>query len=106
MIGGAMNPVMDALAGGWSLSAFITIQSGQPLALFNNSALLADGNQRPNVVCSQLKSGLSYHEAAMTPRGSILNQNSLAIPEIMFLAMRLATSPICEPMVSATWTLR
>jgi Carboxypeptidase regulatory-like domain/TonB dependent receptor len=79
-IGGAMNPVMEAIAGGWSLSTFITIQSGQPLALFNSAALLADGNQRPNVVCSQLKSGLSYHEAAMTPGGSILNQNCFGDP--------------------------
>jgi hypothetical protein len=80
LIGGAMNPVMEALAGGWSLSTFITIQSGQPLALFNDAALLVDGNQRPNVVCSQLKSGLSYHQAAMTPGGSVLNQDCFADP--------------------------
>jgi hypothetical protein len=79
-IGGAMNPVMEAIAGGWSLSTFITIQSGQPLALSNSAALLADGNQRPNVVCSQLKSGLSYHQAAMTPGGSILNQDCFGDP--------------------------
>jgi hypothetical protein len=28
------------------------------------SPLLADGSQRPNVVCSQLSSGISYHQAA------------------------------------------
>jgi hypothetical protein len=78
-IGGSMNPVLDALAGGWSLSTFITIQSGQPLALFNDAALLADGNQRPNVVCSQLTTGLGYHEAARTG-GSILNQDCFGDP--------------------------
>jgi Carboxypeptidase regulatory-like domain/TonB dependent receptor len=80
LVGGAMNPVMEALVGGWSLSTFITIQSGQPLALYNSSALLADGNQRPNVVCSQLTTGLSYREAAMTPGGSVLNQACFADP--------------------------
>ena len=79
-IGGAMNPVMEAIIGGWSLSTFLTIQSGQPLALFNAAGLLADGNQRPNVICSQLKSGLSYHEAAKTPGGSVLNQDCFGDP--------------------------
>jgi len=79
-IGGALNPVVEAIVGGWSLSTFLTIQSGQPLALYNSAALLADGNQRPNVTCSQLKSGLSYHEAARTPGGSVLNQDCFGDP--------------------------
>jgi hypothetical protein len=79
LIGGAMNPVLDALVGGWSLSSFLTIQSGQPLAIFNSSGALADGNQRPNVVCSQLSSGLSYREAART-LGSVLNQDCFGDP--------------------------
>jgi hypothetical protein len=80
LIGGAMNPVLEALVGGWSVSTFITIQSGQPLALYNAAGLLADGNQRPNVVCSQLTTGLSYHEAARTPGGSVLNQACFGDP--------------------------
>jgi Carboxypeptidase regulatory-like domain len=79
LIGGAMNPVMEGILGGWSLSTFLTIQSGQPLALFNDAGLLADGNQRPNIVCSQLKTGLSYREAAKTG-GSVLNQDCFADP--------------------------
>ena len=79
LVGGAMNPILDAIAGGWSLGTFLTIQSGQPLALFNSEALLADGNQRPNVVCSQLTTGLSYREAAKTS-GAVLNQNCFADP--------------------------
>jgi Carboxypeptidase regulatory-like domain/TonB dependent receptor-like, beta-barrel len=79
LIGGAMNPVLDAIVGGWSLSTFITLQSGQPLALYNSAGLLADGNQRPSVVCSQLSTGLSYRDAAKSG-GSVLNQNCFADP--------------------------
>jgi hypothetical protein len=79
LIGSAMNPVMEALVGGWSLSTFITVQSGQPLALFDNAAQLTDGNQRPNVICSQLTTGLSYRAAAETG-GSVLNQSCFADP--------------------------
>jgi hypothetical protein len=61
------------------LSTFLTIQSGQPLALFNDAGLLVDGNQRPNVICSQLTTGLSYREAARTG-GSVLNQDCFADP--------------------------
>jgi len=79
-IGGAMNPVLEAIAGGWSLSTIITIQSGQPLSLFDNAAQLTDGNQRPNVQCSQLKTGLSYRQAAITPGGAVLNQDCFGDP--------------------------
>ena len=79
LIGGAMNPVLDAIVGGWALSGFITIQTGQPLAIYNANGLLADGNPRPNVVCSQLTTGLSYREAARTG-GTVLNENCFADP--------------------------
>jgi Carboxypeptidase regulatory-like domain/TonB dependent receptor len=79
LIGGAMNPVLDAIVGGWSLNGVVTLQSGQPLSIFNDAGLLVDGNQRPNVVCSQLSTGLSYHEAAKTG-GAVLNQDCFADP--------------------------
>ncbi len=78
-IGGDMNRVLDAVVGGWALNSVITLQSGQPLALFNSSGLLVDGNQRPNVICSQLSTGLSYRDAAMTG-GSVLNQACFGEP--------------------------
>ncbi len=74
-----MSPVPDAIVGGWSLSTVVTLQSGQPLAIYNSAGLLADGNQRPNVVCSQLSTGLSYRDAAKSG-GSVLNQNCFADP--------------------------
>jgi hypothetical protein len=63
-IGRDMNRALDAIIGGWSGSAILTFQSGTPLNIGIASPLLADGNQRPNVVCSQLSSGISYHQAA------------------------------------------
>jgi len=59
-----MNRVLDAIAGGWSISTFVTFQTGTPINIGMNSPRLADGSQRPDVVCSQLSSGISYHQAA------------------------------------------
>src|SRR5436305_465349 len=72
-IGRGMNPVLDAIVGGWALNNVVTLQSGQPLGLYNAAGLLVDGNQRPSVICSQLSTGLSYRDAAITG-GSVLNQ--------------------------------
>ena len=73
-IGRGMNGFADAVIGGWSLYTFLTLQSGQPLALLDASALLADGNQRPQILCSQYTTGISYKEAARTQQ-PYLNQN-------------------------------
>ena len=83
-VGRDMNRVLDAVVGGWSLYPNITIASGQPLAIYNSSGLLVDGNPRPNVVCSQLSTGLSYRQAAESAQGggsgSVLNQDCFADP--------------------------
>ena len=78
-IGRGMNRVMDGIVGGWSLNTVVTLQSGQPLAVYNSAGLLADGNQRPNVICSQLSSGLSYRDAAKLGE-SVLNQDCFGDP--------------------------
>ena len=65
-IGDGMNRVADAIVGGWSLDGFITLQSGQPIAIYMDSPRMADGNQRPDVVCGQLRSGISFSRAAAT----------------------------------------
>jgi hypothetical protein len=65
-IGNGMNRVGDAIVGGWSLETFLTFQTGQPIAIQMDSPRLTDGNQRPNVVCSQLKTGISFDQAAAT----------------------------------------
>jgi len=79
LVGGAMNPVLDAIVGGWSLNGVVTFQSGQPLAIYNAAGLLVDGNQRPNVICSQISTGLSYRDAAMTG-GAVINQDCFGDP--------------------------
>jgi hypothetical protein len=78
-IGKDLNGVADAILGGWSLNNFLTIQSGQPLAIAMSDNRLSDGNQRPNVVCPQLRTGISYREAAQTG-APYLNQDCFADP--------------------------
>jgi len=63
-IGGNMNRAVDAVVGGWSVSTLLTQQSGQPMALSMANARLANGTQRPQVYCQQLKSGWSMHDVA------------------------------------------
>ncbi len=64
-IGANMNRALDAVVGGWSIATLITEQSGQPMAISDSFGRLANGSQRPNVVCSQLKSGMSMREVAL-----------------------------------------
>ncbi|HTT22927.1 MAG TPA: carboxypeptidase regulatory-like domain-containing protein [Candidatus Sulfotelmatobacter sp.] len=78
-IGRGMNSVLDAIVGGWALNSVITLQSGQPIALYNAAGLLVDGNQRPNVICPQISTGLSYRDAAITG-GSVINQDCFGDP--------------------------
>ncbi|HXW90987.1 MAG TPA: carboxypeptidase regulatory-like domain-containing protein [Terriglobales bacterium] len=84
LIGGDMNRVLDAFVGGWSINALVTQQSGQPIAIADSFGRLANGSQRPNVVCSQLKSGYSMKQVALTWQSqtplSYFNGNCFADP--------------------------
>jgi hypothetical protein len=83
-IGGNMNRGLDAVVGGWSLSTIITEQSGQPIALGMSDARLANGTQRPQVLCSQFKTGISMHAAALSWQNAnpdaYLNSNCFGDP--------------------------
>jgi hypothetical protein len=79
-LGKDMNRVLDAIVGGWSIATIVTFQSGQPLALIVASGALADGVQRPNLLCPTLSSGLSYHAAAASG-GSIFNATCFGVPD-------------------------
>ena len=85
-IGGDMNRILNGAVGGWSLATLITEQSGLPMTIGMSSAQLANGTQRPNVVCSQLKTGFSMNDAAMNwqntdlPAAHFLNQDCFAKP--------------------------
>jgi len=60
-----MNRALDAVVGGWHIATMATEQSGQPMAIGLATARLMSGSQRPNIVCSQLKSGTSMHTVAL-----------------------------------------
>jgi len=82
-IGGDMNRVLDGVVGGWSISTLITEQSGQPMAITMATARLANGSQRPNVLCPQLKAGSSINDAALTWQTTLLpylNMNCFGDP--------------------------
>jgi hypothetical protein len=92
-LGGDMNRTLDAFIGGWSIATMITEQSGQPMAIGLNNPLLANGSQRPDIVCGQLKSGTSMHDVALNwgtnstaisnglpPVASFFNANCFADP--------------------------
>ncbi len=92
-IGGNMNRAVDAVVGGWSLATMITEQSGQAIALGMSNPRLANGTQRPNIICPQLKTGLSMLDVAENwqqngvaegngnaPVASFINPNCLADP--------------------------
>jgi hypothetical protein len=78
-IGSDMNRVLDGFIGGWQISTLITLQSGQPLPIAMAVPRLADGNQRPDVICGALSSGISYHQAAATGE-SLFNASCFADP--------------------------
>jgi hypothetical protein len=85
-VGHDMNRVLDTIVGGWSVSTILTFQSGTPIHIGLNSPKLADGAQRPDVVCSQLSSGVSYHDAAFnllkgTGNPSVFNASCFAEPD-------------------------
>jgi hypothetical protein len=71
-IGRNMNRIVDAVVGGWSASTILTFQTGTPIPIIMAAGRLADGNQRPNVLCPQVSSGISYHAAA----SNLLNSNA------------------------------
>ncbi len=82
LIGTNMGRALDAVVGGWQVTAFTSIQTGQPLAITVGNQRLADGNQRPNVTCplgQSLTTGTSIHQAAEygTP---YLNTNCFSDP--------------------------
>ena len=91
-IGGNMNRGLDAVVGGWSVATLLTEQSGQPIAIGMSNPRLANGSQRPDVVCSQLKTGFSMKDVAEnwspnsqaeangSPTVSFINPNCFADP--------------------------
>jgi len=82
-VGRDMNRVLDGVIGGWSISTFVTFQTGTPISIVMANPRLADGNQRPNVLCPSVSSGFSYHQAAANGQsiasGANLDPNSASV---------------------------
>jgi hypothetical protein len=85
-IGGNMNRGLDAVIGGWSISTLVTEQSGQPMNIGLSNSRISNGTQRPDVTCSQLKTGASMHSVALNWQNAgnggpvFLNANCFADP--------------------------
>jgi hypothetical protein len=82
LIGAHMDRALDGIAGGWQLTTLTTFQTGQPLDIYMGNPRLADGNQRPNVICSKgslLTTGISIHDAGRYQQ-PWLNANCFADP--------------------------
>lgn len=77
-IGRDMNRFVDTVIGGWSLSTFVSEQSGQPLSIYMGNPRLLDGNQRPDVLCGG-STGVGSNRAAVT-QVSVLNEACFADP--------------------------
>src|ERR1700730_12159860 len=73
-----MHPILDAIVGRWAVSTILTFQTGTPISLVSGGSL-EGGTQRPNVVCPQVSSGISFHTAAATG-ASIFNMSCLESP--------------------------
>jgi hypothetical protein len=82
-MGGGMNRILDAIVGGWSLNALLTVQSGQPVPFALANSSIADGQQRPNITCSHPGTGLSLHNVAFSndPNSSYYNGACFSIPD-------------------------
>jgi len=85
LLGGDMNRALDAVVGGWSIATLITEQSGQPMAIGMATARLANGGQRPNVVCPQLRTGLSMNDVALNWQNNSNAVNNGQPPPAPFL---------------------
>lgn len=79
LIGATMNRALDAVVGGWQGTTLITFQTGQPIAIGMQTPRIADGNQRPSVVCATGLTMGNPHNAAVN-QVPYLNSSCFADP--------------------------
>jgi Carboxypeptidase regulatory-like domain/TonB dependent receptor len=79
--GGEINRALDAVVGGWSVNALLTLQSGQPIPFAMANSRFIDGLQRPNLLCNAT-SGASMHDIAFSndPGANYFNQACFGDP--------------------------
>jgi hypothetical protein len=61
-LGGAMNPILNAVVGGWQTSGIVTISDGRPLALTGSHASIPTYGQRPNLSAPLRRSSTSNQQ--------------------------------------------
>lgn len=111
-IGSNWNRAVDAVFGGWKLSSFVTLQSGQPLAIRMSSNRIAGGAQRPNLIGDPC-TGLSPHDV-VSGKGYYLNFDAFKNPgdEVAGSTPRYISTCRTDPIrnldqsVSKTFTFR
>lgn len=64
-----MGTFLDAIVGGWSMNALLTLQSGQPIPFAMSNSRFINGLQRPDLLCKSM-SGLSLHDIAFSSDSS------------------------------------
>ncbi len=79
LLGSGISRPLDWVVGGWQGTTLMSFQSGTPLPIAMSNPRLADGNQRPDVVCRAVKTGMSMHHAGFTQQ-PYLNANCFADP--------------------------
>jgi hypothetical protein len=80
-MGTDMGRFVDAIVGGWSVNAYLTFQSGQPIPFAMSNSRLWDGLQRPNISCNPM-AGMSLHDLAFSsdPNASFYNLSCFSDP--------------------------
>jgi hypothetical protein len=79
LVGSGMGRALDMIVGGWQGSTTFTFQTGQPMPISMANPRLADGNQRPDVICREVLTGISVHRAAFSDQ-PYLNAGCFADP--------------------------
>ncbi|MGD1025625.1 MAG: carboxypeptidase regulatory-like domain-containing protein [Candidatus Sulfotelmatobacter sp.] len=59
-LGGSMNPILNAIVGGWQTSGIWTISDGRPLTLTGSVSAIPTYGQRPNLSAPLRRSSTSY----------------------------------------------
>lgn len=84
--GGNMNPILNAVVGGWQTSGIWTISDGRPLTLTGGNASIPTYGQRPELTAPLRRSSTSYQQLIATannpnPSGSYFsNPGALQVP--------------------------
>jgi hypothetical protein len=84
--GGSMNPILNAIVGGWQTSGIWTVSDGRPLTLSGSVASIPTYGQRPNLSAPLQRSSTSYqHLVNGLPNTSqtasyFSNPNVLSVP--------------------------